>query len=133
MSALTARFRSRVEPPDRIRPQINAARVLGHRTPSHRLYIVRHISIPTHVARVYAKDDSRLVITNQRSLQIAHMDVDARRSCLWSCCVQLSVGASRSYTAADGARLDDKCTQLSAAFRSLWRGCPLIHIRETEA
>jgi len=30
-SAPTARFRSRVEPPDRIRPQINSARVLRGR------------------------------------------------------------------------------------------------------
>ena len=76
MSALTARFHSRVEPPDRLRPQINAARVLGHQI-SFSPTVVRRIGIPTHVARVYAKVDSRLVITNQRSLQIVHMDACA--------------------------------------------------------
>ena len=101
MSALAARFRSRVEPPDRIRPQIKAARVLGHRT-SFSPTSVRHISIPTHVARVYAKDDSRLVITYQRSLQIAHADGCSRLS---SCVLHLSVGALGSHTVADGARL----------------------------
>lgn len=36
------------------------------------------MSIPTHVTRMYAKrgeaDDSRLVITNQRSRQIVHVN-----------------------------------------------------------
>jgi len=72
MPALTARFHTRVEPPDRLRPQINAARVLGDRI-SFSPTVVRYTTVPTHVARVYAKVDSRLVITNQRSLQIVHM------------------------------------------------------------